>query len=105
MSRRRYADLARHEREIKAHESFNDAIFADDTESALLGCVYVDPPERTGADAEVAWWVIDPLVGSELETTLDEAIPGRPAREWPLTRPRYLGGDPSPGPDQRERSR
>ena len=36
-------DLARHEREIAAHETFNYAVLdADETE--LLGCVYVDPP-------------------------------------------------------------
>src|SRR4028119_1554921 len=33
-------DLARHEAEIEAHESFNYALF-DDQETALLGCVYI----------------------------------------------------------------
>src|SRR3954465_8832025 len=34
------ADLARHEREIAAHESFNYAIL-DEAETELFGCVYV----------------------------------------------------------------
>jgi hypothetical protein len=25
-------------------------------ESRLLGCVYVDPPEKAGADAQVCMW-------------------------------------------------
>jgi hypothetical protein len=40
-------DLARHEAEIEAHQSFNYALFNAD-ETALLGCVYIDPPERPG---------------------------------------------------------
>jgi hypothetical protein len=35
-------DLARHETETAAHLSFNYALF-DDAETALLGCVYIDP--------------------------------------------------------------
>jgi len=45
-------DLARHEAEIAAHQSFNYALF-DNAENALLGCVYIDPPEKQGADAEI----------------------------------------------------
>ena len=40
------ADLARHEREIEADESFNYALL-DAEEAALLGCLYIDPPETT----------------------------------------------------------
>src|SRR4028119_98035 len=55
-------DLARHEAEIEAHESFNYALF-DAQETQLLGCVYIDPTDTDGADAEVSWWVADDLVG------------------------------------------
>jgi hypothetical protein len=48
------ADLARHEAEANDHESFNYAVF-DAAETVLLGCVYVDPPTRSGADAEISW--------------------------------------------------
>lgn len=84
-------DLARHEREIEAHESFNYALFADATESALLGCVYVDPPEKAGADADVSWWVVDDLVGSPVETALEEEVPAWLADRWPFTTVRYPG--------------
>ncbi|TFV58329.1 UNVERIFIED_ORG: N-acetyltransferase [Bacillus sp. AZ43] len=87
------ADLARHEREIEAHESFNYALF-DDDEGELLGCVYIDPPEKAGdADAEVSWWVVDRLVGTEVEQALDAFVPAWLARDWPLRRPRYVGRD------------
>jgi hypothetical protein len=85
-------DLARHEAEIEAHESFNYALF-DAAETQLLGCVYIDPPEKVGADAEISWWVVDPLVGTPVEAALDELVPKWIARDWPLTRPRYVGRD------------
>ncbi len=85
-------DLARHEAETEAHQSFNYALF-DAGETALLGCVYIDPPERAGADAEISWWVVDGLVGGEVERALDELVPRWIATEWPLQEPRYVGRD------------
>lgn len=86
------ADLARHEAETQAHESFNYALL-DEAETRLLGCVYVDPPEKVGADAEVSWWVVDELVGTDLEAALDALVPAWIAAEWPLHQPRYVGRD------------
>jgi hypothetical protein len=60
-------DLARHEAEIAAHQSFNYALL-DDAETALLGCVYIDPPEKAGADAEISWWVVDDQAGTDPRT-------------------------------------
>lgn len=86
-------DLARHAEEMTRNESFNYALFPTD-ESALLGCVYIDPPERSGgADAEISWWVIDDLVGGAVEAMLDGFVPNWIAIEWPLTSPRYVGRD------------
>ena len=83
-------DLARHEAEIAAHESFNYALFdADETE--LIGCVYIDPADKAGADADLSWWVVDRLVGSDTERALDELVPRWVAQDWPLTAPRYIG--------------
>jgi hypothetical protein len=85
-------DLARHEAEIEAHESFNYALF-DAAGTDLLGCVYIDPAERVGADADISWWVVDRLAGSDLERALDEFVPRWIARTWPFDRPRYPGRD------------
>lgn len=86
------ADLARHAAEIEAHESFNYAVF-DADETALLGCVYIDPPEKAGADAEISWWVVDEYVGTDLEAELDAFVPRWIAEGWPLAAPRYVGRD------------
>src|ERR1700754_4079316 len=64
------ADLLRHEKEIAAHESFNYALL-DEDETRILGCVYIDPPERAGSDGDVSWWVVDELVGSAEESAVD----------------------------------
>jgi RimJ/RimL family protein N-acetyltransferase len=85
-------DLARHEAEIARHESFNYALF-DEAESELLGCVYIDPPEKLGADAEISWWVVDRLVGSDVEAALTDFVPTWIATAWPLDSPRHVGRD------------
>ena len=65
----------------------------DRDDKALLGCVYIDPPEKPGADAEISWWVIDSLVGSELEPALFASVPTWIGRDSPLGDPRYVGRD------------
>jgi RimJ/RimL family protein N-acetyltransferase len=85
-------DLARHADEMTRNESFNFAVL-DADETALLGCVYVDPPEAEGHDAEVLWWVVDDEVGGALERCLDDAVPAWLASAWPLDRPRIVGRD------------
>ena len=77
-------DLERHAVEIEAHETFNYAVL-DAAESALLGCVYVDPPDERsapGADAVASWWVVDAEAGSDLEQALDEFVPRWLAETW-----------------------
>lgn len=77
-------DLARHEREIAAHETFNYAVL-DEAETELLGCVYIDPPEPespAGTDAVVSRWLVDDHVGGELERALDAFVPQWLADTW-----------------------
>lgn len=83
-------DLARHEREIEAHESFDYALF-DEEETELLGCVYIDPTDLDPAldGALVSWWVVDRLAGTEVEAALDAAVPAWLERDWPLAPVRY----------------
>jgi hypothetical protein len=86
------ADLARHEREIRDHLSFNYAVL-DADESHLLGCVYIDPAERVGADADVSWWIVDDAAGGALDAALSIFVPRWLADEWPFTSPRFIGRD------------
>jgi hypothetical protein len=77
-------DLARHEAEIEAHETFNYAIL-DAAESELFGCVYIDPPDDdapAGSDAVVSWWVVDRAAGGELERELERFVPAWLAEAW-----------------------
>lgn len=85
-------DLAHHEDEMVRRASYNFALF-DTGETELLGCVYIDPPAKAGADAEISWWVVDWLVGSPLEAALDETVPRWISTAWPFTRPRLVGRD------------
>jgi hypothetical protein len=85
-------DLAHHERDIEAHDSFLYGLFEDD-EAELLGCLYIDPPEKQGeAGAEVSWWVVDRLVGSDVEGAFDAFVPRWLEQEWPLRAPARLVG-------------
>jgi hypothetical protein len=77
-------DLARHEAEIAAHETFNYAVL-DEAETELLGCVYIDPPDPScppGTDAVASWWVVDDSAGTELERALDDFVPRWLAETW-----------------------
>ena len=77
-------DLARHEAEIAAHEAFNYAIL-DKGETALLGCLYVDPPEEgspPGTEAAVSWWLVDDAVGTDLEQALGDFVPRWLVEAW-----------------------
>jgi len=85
-------ELIRHADEMVTLESFNYAIF-DPDETALLGCIYVDPPEKAGSDAEVSWWVIDAEVGGELDAALRDQVPTWIAEAWPFRSPRFIGVD------------
>jgi hypothetical protein len=77
-------DLAHHEAEIAAHETFNYAVL-DAGETELLGCVYIDPPDErspAGTDAVASWWVVDHAAGGELERALDDFVPRWLAVTW-----------------------
>jgi hypothetical protein len=82
-------DLVRHEAEIAAHQSFNYALFGE-AGTALLGCVYIDPPEKAGADAEISWWVVDDHAGGALEQALDVFVPQWITTAWPFQQPRHV---------------
>jgi hypothetical protein len=77
-------DLQHHEDEIEAHLSFNYALL-DAGETELLGCVYIDPPpDGAPGVAVVSWWVVDRLVGSDVERGLDAFVPAWLESAWPF---------------------
>ncbi|WP_432561170.1 N-acetyltransferase [Kineococcus sp. SYSU DK003] len=88
-------DLQRQEREMAEQVSFSYGVL-DEAEDALAGCVYLDPPRGgagPGADVDVSWWTVDAHAGSALEAELPGALRDWLARDWPFTRPRFVGVD------------
>ena len=86
------ADLARHECEMVERQSFNYAVL-DETEKSLAGCVYLDPPGRIGADADISWWVVDDLASTPLVSSMSVLIPSWVSEHWPFVEPRFIGID------------
>jgi hypothetical protein len=83
-------DLQRHVEEMERNESFNYAVF-DEGERTLKGCVYLDPPERDGADAEISWWVVQEELSGPLERALRSEVPAWIDEAWPFEAPRFIG--------------
>lgn len=86
------ADLERHVEEMDRNESFNYAIF-DADETTLKGCVYIDPPEKPGADADVSWWVVEDERSGPLERALRREVPAWIEEAWQFEAPRFIGID------------
>ena len=85
-------DLGWHQKEAMLRRSFNYAVMAPD-ESRLLGCVYVDPPDKQGADADVFLWVRSDEEGSDLEEALEREVRRWLDAEWPFETVRWPGRD------------
>jgi len=83
-------DLAWHQKEFQLRSAFAYALMSPD-EARLLGCVYVDPPEREGADAEVWFWGRSSELASGLEDEIEAFVVGWLAREWPFGSVRLQG--------------
>ena len=86
-------DLGWHQKEAQLRRSFNYAVMSSPDEARLLGCVYVDPPEKAGADADIVFWVRDSELESGLEQELDTFVRRWVAEQWPFTVARYPGRD------------
>ncbi len=85
-------DLAWHQREAMLRSSFNYAVMSRD-ERRLLGCVYIDPPEKAGSDAEVSFWVRADELDTGLEAELETAVRRWVAERWPFETVCYPGRD------------
>ena len=70
------ADLERHQQEFLDRIAFAYTIVSLD-EIKVLGCLYINPPRKTNADAEIRMWVRLPLF----------TPPMRPSRAFVPTRP------------------
>jgi hypothetical protein len=85
-------DLAWHQKEGELRRSFAYAVLTPD-ETRLLGCVYIDPPEKAGADADVSFWVRADEAGTDLEKELEKFVREWLDTAWPFEIVRYPGRD------------
>ncbi len=84
-------DLGWHQKESQMGSSFDYAVMSPD-EGRLLGCVYVDPPQKAGFDAEVHFWArTDGAEGEGLEEKLGEVTRRWVAEAWPFGDVAYPG--------------
>jgi RimJ/RimL family protein N-acetyltransferase len=70
------ADLEQHQQEFLDRKAFAYTVVALD-ESQVLGCVYINPPKWTDAEAEVFLWVRQ----REYDRGLDEIL-FKTVKEW-----------------------
>jgi hypothetical protein len=76
-------DLAWHQKEFQLRSSFDYAVMSLD-ESRLLGCVYIDPPQESGTDAEVWFWARRSELSTGLEDHLGQFVASWLASAWPF---------------------
>jgi RimJ/RimL family protein N-acetyltransferase len=83
-------DLERHQREFLNREAFAYTVVALD-ESRVLGCVYINPPRRTDAEAEVYMWVRQSEYDRGLDKVLFQAVRNWMGSAWPFASVAYPG--------------
>jgi hypothetical protein len=84
-------DLGWHQKEFQRRSSVDYAVMSLD-DCRLPGCVYVDPPEKAGYDAEVWLWVRASELGTGLEAELYDTV-----RRWLRSAGRSGGSPTRPG--------
>ena len=83
-------DLGWHQKEFQMGRSFAYTVMSID-ESRCLGCVYVDPSEKTGYDAKVILWVRQSDIRKDLDKKLFSAVKIWLSEEWWFTTVAFPG--------------
>lgn len=83
-------DLGWHQKEFQTRRSFAYTV-VDPAESAVLGCVYVEPTKRRGYDAVVFLWARQSALAGGLEERLYAAVTRWLRERWPFGRVAYPG--------------
>jgi hypothetical protein len=83
-------DLGWHQKEFQLRSSFDYAVMSLD-EKRLLGCVYIDPPTKSGFEAEVCLWVRQSELANGLDQHLYQTVKEWVAQRWPFRRVAYPG--------------
>ena len=83
-------DLGWHQKQFQRRTSFAYTVMNIE-ESQCLGCVYIDPTNKIGYDAEVYLWVRESEVENGLDSILYEAVKNWIEKEWPFKKVAYPG--------------
>jgi len=84
------ADLERHQQEFLDRKAFAYTVVSLD-EDRVLGCVYINPTETDGADAQVYLWVRQGEYDKGLDAVLFEAVREWMDSSWPFKAVIYPG--------------
>jgi hypothetical protein len=85
-------DLGWHQKEFQTRRSFAYTV-VNLAESAVLGCVYIEPTKRRGYDACVYLWARQSELAGGLEDRLYRAVQEWLVSHWPFTAPAFPGRD------------
>src|SRR5262249_54544504 len=85
-------DLGWHQREFQMRRSFAYTVVTP-SESQVIGCVYINPTQKRGYDAEIYLWARQSMLAGGLETRLHLAVKEWLAREWPFKKVGFPGRD------------
>ena len=83
-------DLGWHQREFTLRYSFAYTVMSSD-ESICLGCVYINPCQKTGYDAAVSMWVRTSELRNNLDAELYSCVRAWIDEVWPFSNPAYPG--------------
>jgi hypothetical protein len=83
-------DLKRHQKEFLNRKAFAYTVISLN-ESRVLGCLYINPPRKTNADAEVYMWARQSEYDKGLDPVLFHTVKNWIDSSWPFTTVAYPG--------------
>lgn len=84
-------DLGWHHKEFMIRRSFAYTVMSHD-EAICLGCLYINPTQRAGYDAEAFCW-IRASHAADLDARLYDTLKAWIVRDWPFGKVAYPGRD------------
>jgi RimJ/RimL family protein N-acetyltransferase len=84
------ADLEQHQQEFMDRQAFAYTVVALD-EGRVLGCVYINPTNRAGADVEIRMWVRKSEYDRGLDEILFHTVKKWINSTWPFSKAAYPG--------------
>ena len=84
------SDLEKHQQEFLTRKAFAYTVVSLD-ETRVLGCVYINPPKTSEADAVVVMWVRQTEYEKGLDEILFNEVRNWISSEWPFKKVDYPG--------------